>query len=178
VEGVRIRAVVTPRRLRIIRGASPTVEGRAAQEPDIAVDPISEAGVRLLDTQGLENYDDAGIDAVIEAVEAANGDTLFGDTSPEQAIGIAEMTAESDPAVQMALQENRFTPTPTPPIRCVGDCDGNGAVTVGELVKGVNIALGNAALNTCPQFEVNDRQTVTIDEIIIAVGNALRGCVG
>ncbi|MFI5365339.1 MAG: hypothetical protein ACHQ4J_06915 [Candidatus Binatia bacterium] len=26
---------------------------------------------------------------------------------------------------------------------CVGDCDRNGAVTVGEVVKGVSIALGS-----------------------------------
>ena len=36
---------------------------------------------------------------------------------------------------------------------CTGDCNSNGEVTVDELIVGVNIALGNAQLNTCPSFE-------------------------
>ena len=49
-------------------------------------------------------------------------------------------------------------------------------VTVDELIKGVNIALGNAGLDSCPQFDANQSGTVTLDEIIIGVNNALSGC--
>ncbi|HUI25874.1 MAG TPA: hypothetical protein VL403_07290, partial [Candidatus Kryptonia bacterium] len=59
---------------------------------------------------------------------------------------------------------------------CVGDCDHNGRVTVEELVTGVNIALGNAAVGTCPAFDADNNQHVTIDELVTAVNSALNGC--
>ena len=61
---------------------------------------------------------------------------------------------------------------------CVGDCDGNGEVTVDELIRGVNIALGNTGLNTCASFETNGDGAVTIDELLKGVNNALTGCPG
>lgn len=67
--------------------------------------------------------------------------------------------------------------TPTVPTGgCVGDCNGDNAVTVNELIKGVNIALGNAELDTCPSFDTNGDLEVTINEIIQAVNAALTGC--
>ncbi len=147
---------------------------------EIVIDTISEAAVRLLGEQGLENFSAGGLGAVQQAVRAANAGANFEELTLEQAVDLAEMTAAVDPTVQMLLQENRFTPTPTAtptPIGCVGDCDGNGEVTVDEIIKGVNIALGNAALDTCPQFDVDGSGTVTINELIIAVNRALGGCV-
>jgi hypothetical protein len=70
------------------------------------------------------------------------------------------------------------TATTTPPaISCVGDCDGSGDVTIDELIRGVNIALGTAGLDTCPEFDADHSGTVSVDEIILAVNNALLGCV-
>jgi hypothetical protein len=106
-----------------------------------------------------------------------------------QAVDVATTTAASSPLVQMTLQDNKMTPTPTAtltptpsatptptPIRCVGDCDGSGTVTVNEIIKGVNIDLDTAPLSTCPQFDANDSGTVTVNELIIGVNNALGGC--
>jgi hypothetical protein len=59
---------------------------------------------------------------------------------------------------------------------CVGDCNGDGQVTVDELITGVNIALGSADLDTCPVFDSNGDGSVTVDELITAVNNALLGC--
>ena len=56
--------------------------------------------------------------------------------------------------------------TPTP---CAGDCDDSGAVTVDELVKGVNIALDNADMSTCVQLDADGNGIVTVDEIVKAV---------
>ncbi len=61
---------------------------------------------------------------------------------------------------------------------CVGDCDGKGTVTVSELVKGVNIALGAAALDDCDVFDSNSDHKVTVDELVAAVNTALNGCAG
>src|SRR5436189_17886 len=38
---------------------------------------------------------------------------------------------------------------------CPGDCGNDGDVTVNELIQGVNIALGNAALNQCASFDTS-----------------------
>ncbi|MBI4517249.1 MAG: hypothetical protein HY699_15695 [Deltaproteobacteria bacterium] len=59
---------------------------------------------------------------------------------------------------------------------CVGDCDGSGTVTVDELVRGVNIALGTQPLLNCPSFDRDSSNTVTVDELVAGVNNALVGC--
>jgi len=71
------------------------------------------------------------------------------------------------------------TPTPTAtvlPSTCVGDCDGNGVVTVSDLITGVNIALGNQPLANCPAFDPDGSGMVTVGELIQGVNNALNGC--
>jgi hypothetical protein len=48
------------------------------------------------------------------------------------------------------------------PETCVGDCGGEGQVTVDELLAMVNIALGNANVSTCTAGDVNsDGQTLS-----------------
>jgi hypothetical protein len=59
---------------------------------------------------------------------------------------------------------------------CTGDCNEDGNVTVDELIKGVNIALGSATIENCPVFDKNDDGTVTVDELVTGVNNALSGC--
>ena len=59
---------------------------------------------------------------------------------------------------------------------CVGDCDGDGQVTVDEIITGVNIALGTRPLSDCRVFDRNGSGEVEIDELIAAVGFALGGC--
>ena len=55
---------------------------------------------------------------------------------------------------------------------CGGDCDRDGAVTVAEVLRGVALALGTAAL-PCPAY---GSAPVTIDLLVGAVDNALNGC--
>jgi len=59
---------------------------------------------------------------------------------------------------------------------CVGDCNGNGQVTVDEILTLVNIALGSTPLTTCQAGDANHDGQITIDEILTAVNNALNGC--
>jgi len=56
-----------------------------------------------------------------------------------------------------------------------GDCDGDGQVTINELVLGVNIALGFTPRETCPAFDSNQDDQVTVDELVSAVSAALDG---
>jgi len=49
-------------------------------------------------------------------------------------------------------------------------------VTVDELIKGVNIALGTAAIDSCVEMDANDDGAVTVNELIAAVNGALNDC--
>ena len=75
--------------------------------------------------------------------------------------------------------ESTATPTaaPTTPAAptCAGDCDGDGTVSINELITLVNIGLG-APLATCPAGDRNGDGQITIEELIAAVTNALEGC--
>jgi enediyne biosynthesis protein E4 len=55
----------------------------------------------------------------------------------------------------------------------VGDCDGDGHVTVADLVYGVAIALGNTPLDGCPTFDADGDGRVDITELVQAVEEAL-----
>lgn len=55
---------------------------------------------------------------------------------------------------------------------CTGDCDRDGTVTIDELLRGVQLALGTPTL-PCPAY---GSTPVTIADLVGAVDNALRGC--
>jgi len=69
------------------------------------------------------------------------------------------------------------TPSPSPtPCACVGDCGGTGSVTIEDLLKMINVALGSEEVFTCESGDQNRDSDITIDEILLAVANALNGC--
>ena len=60
-----------------------------------------------------------------------------------------------------------------------GDCNGDGKVTIDELILGVNISLEACSRSTdCPAFDTDVSGGVSIDELIAAVNAALavRNC--
>jgi YVTN family beta-propeller protein len=59
---------------------------------------------------------------------------------------------------------------------CEGDCDGDGDVTVDELLTAVNINLRNGPFGACPAFDTGSNGHVPIDALLRAVNNALSGC--
>ncbi len=61
---------------------------------------------------------------------------------------------------------------------CAGDCNGDGSVRIGELIQGVNIALGRASADECTAIDSNADGQVGIGELIQAVRSALDGCPG
>jgi len=58
---------------------------------------------------------------------------------------------------------------------CVGDCDGRDGVAVNEILKMVNIALGEPPA-PCLAGDANHDGQITVNEILAAVNNALDGC--
>jgi hypothetical protein len=67
------------------------------------------------------------------------------------------------------------TPTVAEPA-CVGDCNGNGVVTVDEILKMVNIALESAPVLECTAGDADHNGQITVNEIIAAVDDALTQC--
>jgi hypothetical protein len=62
------------------------------------------------------------------------------------------------------------------PPACTGDCGDDGQVTIDDLVRSVNLALGQPAGSPCVAADGNGNGSVTIDELVGAVNNALNGC--
>jgi putative iron-regulated protein len=58
--------------------------------------------------------------------------------------------------------------------QCAGDCDGNGEVSIAELITGVNMALGMAG--ECSALDADDSGEIEINELVMAVASALNGC--
>jgi hypothetical protein len=54
-----------------------------------------------------------------------------------------------------------------------GDCDGDLAVGIDELVTGVGLALAGGAADACPRFDADADGAVSITELVAAVGAAL-----
>jgi hypothetical protein len=65
---------------------------------------------------------------------------------------------------------------------CTGDCDGNARVSIGEVIRCVNLFLGQPVCNfanpalSCPVADVNLNGTVTIGEVTQCVNRFLLGC--
>ena len=98
-------------------------------------------------------------------------------------------TLDGEVAVTLPTASPTQTPTETPsstatlaptPTRtathCVGDCNNSGGVTVDDLVKMANVALGKAAIATCMAGDTNRDGRITIDEVLTGVHNALVAC--
>jgi hypothetical protein len=82
------------------------------------------------------------------------------------------------PTVTRSTQPGTPTPTRTGSTqpRCLGDCDGDNAVAIADLVKGVSIALGLQPLDTCPAMDGDQDGEVAVNELVRAVNNALNAC--
>lgn len=71
-----------------------------------------------------------------------------------------------------ADERHRRATASSAPAACFGDCGGDGAVTVDELVRLVSVALGALPADSCAP------QVPAIDDLVRAVGHALDGCPG
>lgn len=85
------------------------------------------------------------------------------------------LTVTVDGMAPTSTPTSAATPTATQtPLPCFGDCDGDGQVTVNDILTLVNLAVGNADISTCSAEDADTQ--VTIDLVLAAVNNALLGC--
>jgi len=108
---------------------------------------------------------------------AVNGDAF---NSGDRAASTT-LTITADVSVATPTPTPTMIPTPTATATlgapaCVGDCNGDGTVTINEIITGVNIALDVSPMSACPPFDKNDDGTVTIDELLAAVNAAVGSC--
>ncbi|HYD50391.1 MAG TPA: hypothetical protein VEB21_18685, partial [Terriglobales bacterium] len=76
-----------------------------------------------------------------------------------------------------AAVAGRAEATVVSPLSCAADCDASSAVTVDELLRLVNLSLGQAPLTDCSCADANDDGAVTVDEVVAGISDALNGCV-
>jgi hypothetical protein len=73
-------------------------------------------------------------------------------------------------------QTRTSTPTFSPVADCIGDCNGNGRVSIDELVLAIDIGLGLQPQDACIGLDTNGDQQISVDEIVRAVLSAVAGC--
>lgn len=130
----------------------------------VAISPTAPPGAYALTLTEISLVDAEGED--LTNVQAGHGAILVVIPTPT-------LTATTSPT-PTATDTPTPIPTPTPP--CSGDCNGDGEVTVDELIVLVNIALGTQPAAACPPGDRDGDGSVTIDEIVLAVRLALEGC--
>lgn len=59
---------------------------------------------------------------------------------------------------------------------CTGDCNSNGIVGVDEIVTMIDISLGVDLVSQCLPGDRNGNGSIQINELIVAVNNAVNGC--
>jgi len=138
----------------------------------------------------LETADCRGIAAsVVSDVNddpIPNGTTLYtcpivivrgtGDgTYPLVNSDVVALAPNGDPVP--ALGDNGAVVVHRPLIACAGDCEGDGVVSMSNLIAGVNINLGMAELATCPAFDRDGDGLVLVHELLQGIRGAQDGCV-
>ena len=150
-----------------------------AASGDFQSDRAAEPALTDAALRALANTD--GQEVTYTCVPPGEGVRLGLDRDGDGIFDQDEIDAGTDPA----NSKDPFQPTPTPtptatpkPRPCVCDCDNNGTVSVEEIIRGVNIALGSASLDLCLSLDRNRDERVDVSELVEAVYDALHGCGG
>lgn len=161
-------------------------------QPDCTVNPAlgKPASVFAFQPAGCSpGVDCTAVRAIIVGTggsdEIADGAELYRcklDVPPETPVGayaLACLNGEGGDSegnlVPVDCPDAEVSVGPAPPA-CTGDCGRDRRVAIGELIRGVNIALGLQPVSSCTQFDLNDDGSVSISELIKAVNHALNGC--
>ena len=102
--------------------------------------------------------------------DVTTGDNSFNGVSGFAAgVGYDLATGLGTPNVDLLIQA--FAP-----LVCAGDCNGDGTVTVNEVIKGVDIAQDLASVSSCLAMDTNHDGQITVDELITALNRVLTFC--
>lgn len=144
--------------------ATPTVDPEATPTPDATATPTPE------ETETPEPTATPDDEATpTPTAEPDPTDTPSVEPTPTE-------TEMIEPTPTPTPQAPSPTPTEVPAEPCDGDCNGDGEVTIEELIIGVRIALGEESLAGCLAMDADGDGQVLVDEIIRAITSALLGC--
>jgi len=101
--------------------------------------------------------------------------SIRGDPTPT-ATSVPTDTQVIAPSATSTPPDPTSTATPAPSAMCAGDCDGNGTVTVNEIVMLVGIALEQVPIGSCEAGNRDGDLQITVSEILTAVNRALGSC--
>jgi hypothetical protein len=62
------------------------------------------------------------------------------------------------------------------PQSCTGDCDGDGAVRVDEVITSTNVALMRRPMTDCEAIDGDKNGSASVDELVASVENLIEGC--
>ncbi len=91
------------------------------------------------------------------------------DALTKKRVDTIPFTTGSNAVIRNVLLASRGDP-------CNGDCNGDAQVTVEEVVVAVSMALGILPLDRCSAVDADRGGSITVDEVVGAIGNALHGC--
>jgi len=155
--------------------APPTVDanGYGLRVPGIVISPFAKTG--FIDQQTLS------FDAYAKFIEDIflGGQRLdpHDDGRPDSRPDVREaVPLLGDLSADFDFSQTPRTPLLLAPYPCVGDCNAQHSVTVAELVRMTNIALGTTVPSNCRAGDANGDGTITVDELLVATNNALHGC--
>jgi hypothetical protein len=139
-----------------------------AQEP-LYMDPtaIAADGDWLLDQHWRLKQTAAGQSAQSRAVD-------FSDVTAKD-VGMDDRSTRTDGAPDTGLVDRGYHYPRRSDGALAGDCNGDGRVSVNELVTAVNIALGNTPMSACVAVDADGSGSVEVNELIRAVNNATQG---
>lgn len=103
--------------------------------------------------------------------DEASGVIDYSDVTAEQA-GMADRSTRTD----LVPDSGNLDPGYHYPLLAFtdrGDCDGDGKVSIAELILAVRIALASSPMTACPNLDVDLDGRLTIEEVVGAVGDAL-----
>ena len=127
----------------------------------VTIDPSTEAAIRLLDEQGLDQFAPSGVLAVIAAVQAANANTDFAGLDPEAAAEKALAVALDDPAVRETLVMYRFTATPTATVTTTASSTATATASPLPTATSTRTATGSATPTASPQATATPTRTAS-----------------
>jgi cysteine-rich repeat protein len=148
--------------------ATPTQTGTATASATATPTGTTTSTATAVDTPSPTSTSSSTATPSASATATPTGTT----TSTATAVDTPSPTSTSS---STATPSASATATRTP-INCVGDCNGDGRVTVEEMIRGVSIALGTSPTALCPAMDRNQDSEIGIFELINAVSNALEGC--